>query len=85
MSGSATFTTVMSRSSMKIATETAISVHHFRSTRHLLSRPRLAHQGLVRLLATARAGRFPEVPNALEWTRTITGRKAHKALNHSRR
>ena len=32
MSGSATFTTVMSSSSMKIATETAISVHHLRST-----------------------------------------------------
>src|ERR1700722_14574431 len=32
MSGSATLTTVMSSSSMKIATETAISVHHLRST-----------------------------------------------------
>src|SRR5664279_2891013 len=32
MSGSATLTTVMSSNSMKIATETAISVHHLRST-----------------------------------------------------
>jgi hypothetical protein len=31
ISGSATFTTVMSSSSMKIATETAIRVHHLRS------------------------------------------------------
>ena len=31
MSGSATFTTVMSSSSMKIAVQTAISVHHLRS------------------------------------------------------
>ena len=29
--GSATLTTVMSSSSMKVATETAISVHHLRS------------------------------------------------------
>src|ERR1700691_2129000 len=33
MSGSATLTTVMSSSSMKIATDTAIKVHHLRSTR----------------------------------------------------
>ena len=32
MSGRATLTTVMSSRSMKIATETAISVHHLRST-----------------------------------------------------
>ena len=35
--GSATFTTVMSRSSMKIASDTAISVHHLCSTAVLLS------------------------------------------------
>ncbi len=35
--GSATFTTVMSRSSMKIATDTAINVHHLRSTAALPS------------------------------------------------
>ena len=29
MYGSATFTTVMSSSSMKVATQTATSVHHF--------------------------------------------------------
>jgi hypothetical protein len=35
--GSATLTTVMSSSSMNVATETAISVHHLRSTEcHLL-------------------------------------------------
>ena len=32
MSGSATFTTVMSSSNMKIAVQTAISVHHLRSS-----------------------------------------------------
>src|SRR5271166_920199 len=37
MSGSATLTTVMSSSSMKIATETAIKVHHLRSTAYLLA------------------------------------------------
>ena len=32
MSGSATFTTVMSSSNMKIAVQTAINVHHLRSS-----------------------------------------------------
>jgi hypothetical protein len=36
MSGSATFTTVMSSSNMNIATATAISVHHLRSRASLL-------------------------------------------------
>ena len=36
MSGSATFTTVMSSSSMKIAVQTAISVHHLRSSPSML-------------------------------------------------
>src|ERR1700730_15060912 len=40
MSGSATFTTVMSSSSMKIATATAIRVHHLRSTKTSLRSPR---------------------------------------------
>ena len=42
MSGSATLTTVMSSSSMKIATETAIRVHHLRSTQ-----PPLGSRSLV--------------------------------------
>src|SRR5438105_11044122 len=39
MSGSATLTTVMSSSSMKVATATAINVHHFRSTASSSRRP----------------------------------------------
>src|SRR5687768_16537758 len=34
MYGSATFTTVMSSSSMNVATQTATSVHHFAMARH---------------------------------------------------
>ena len=46
MSGSATLTTVMSSSSMKMATDTAINVHHLRSTQTPLG-------GLVQLADTA--------------------------------
>ena len=42
MSGSATFTIVMSSSSMKVAMQTTISVHHF-----LLIRIRLADRAHV--------------------------------------
>ena len=47
MFGSATFTTVMSSSSMNTASDTAISVHHLRSTL-LLSRGGAPAPGTIR-------------------------------------
>src|SRR5437879_4108386 len=54
MSGSATFTTVISSSSMKIATATAIRVHHLRSTKTSL-RLRARRAGRRRRAAAWRA------------------------------
>jgi len=44
--------------------------------------PRLCHEPCIGpRAASARTPRFPREVYALEWTRTTTGREAHKALN----
>src|SRR5438477_307847 len=77
MSGSATFTTVMSSSSMKIATDTAISVHHLRST-GASSRVRSSRPSTIGTAAPLFSGRLSALLQVL-------GQERHDPLPQQRR